>query len=449
MRRARELAILLLISLLYPLRAGAINAALFESMKERLHSTEASTRQSAIASFESMGPDVYVVPLIADVLAKDPSDFVRRQAAQTLGALISGIPSVELGLRKEDVHTATDPSPKLRESDRKAVNVLVQAAAQDSQRGVQMAAIDALMRIRPPADVVVPSFLRLLEQNDFFRIRRMTSDAIRLYGPAASKSESSLRIVLLREPEARVRIALLNCLNSFGSLSRDTINALSDIGRHDADWSVRTTAIKMLTARGHDAKPSEVDQALARYPESKQDYDLLLEVVRSTSPGVNEPFASEESWWGTRDRARALERLSQPTPAIDFKDAYLSLLDDPDTSLRTIAATAQWKLKDKRAVKKIRPLLATMIREADKSTAPVMTMHGIFLARSLIALDDCDSIREIVYSDKLLPMVGSILTSCKSEARPHLLKRSKEPGPMGQYAKNWLRYFYGPKAPAK
>lgn len=401
-------------------------------------------RQTSISTLESMTPPpVETIPLLTRYLASDPSEMVRRQAAQTLGTLISGIRSEEIGVRKVDVHKLSDSVAHLNAHGKAAVEALAVVIKKDSNRGVRMEAIDALMRIRPTTELVLPSYLWLLKHDDFFRIRRLAADAIRLYGPLASNTENAIRELLPHEPEARVRKPLLQCLESFGGPSSATRQTLVWLKEHDPDWAIRVLSAKILKV-----DITEEDRVIGKYPETPGDLALLLKVVRSTSPGPGEPFVAEESYWGTRDRARALERLSRPA-STDLKEAYLALLDDPDSSVRTVSAVAQAKLGDKRAIRKIRPLLTAEIRNSADSKAPVMGLNGIFMAQSLMSLNDCTSVKEIVEADKFLPMLHLVLTSCKQEALPFVEKRSQESGIAGQYAKGMLKFLGGGATPPK
>ena len=137
------------------------------------------------------------------------------------------------------------------------------------------------------------------------------------------------------------------------------------------------------------------------------------------------------------ERERAMERLADPDPKAkkNLEAAYLQLLDDPDSTLRSSAALACSKLGLLGAIVKLRAILASVPKTAIHSETemddPTNDERSLTypIAQALVELNDVESVKEILSRDALSSNWDVLLPRFGAKALPLLVARAAGSGP--------------------
>ena len=178
-----------------------------------------------------------------------------------------------------------------------------------------------------------------------------------------SNGQESFRSALLdaaRDPEARVRVVAIGGLAKFGR--DDTIESILRAAWSNAKeaYGARRAALRGLVSWKVEDAPALLDAALQLPADHHQIAATALEVLLETPGSKARELAALYSRYGQpsalRSAAvRSLSRLGKDDPAL--QDIVVSLVDDPDSSLRYWVWEAVRELKIARAVPKLKARL--------------------------------------------------------------------------------------------
>jgi HEAT repeat protein len=162
--------------------------------------------------------------------------------------------------------------------------------------------------------------------------------------------------------------------------------------------------------------PSFALAAPKNRPASQRDVTDLLSVVRSTRPA---------------EREAALDQLADPIPTPGLNDKYLSLLDDGDMDVRDAAIKALTKMKEPKALPRIRKALKDLPRHPFEPTAGMKKEnmaeynHALAAAEALAEFQDESAIPDILSRESLSPSWAAIVPKFGRKALPLVVEKSR------------------------
>jgi HEAT repeat protein len=200
------------------------------------------------------------VPVLAEVLQKEPNDEARWKAADLLGQAGPAAresPAAQTAL----VSALKDDSSHVRAVAATAI-ASIGPIGQDAIPALQdmlstpecLPALRALARYGADAASAIEKIFVLLKKESDSEIRWNAARTLGKIGPPAKEAAPQL-IAALNDPDALVREHAAESLGDIGPQAQDTIPALVK-ALHDPDVRVRRDAVRSLGQMGPEAKPA-------------------------------------------------------------------------------------------------------------------------------------------------------------------------------------------------
>lgn len=154
-------------------------------------------------------------------------------------------------------------------------------------------------------------------------------------------------------------------------------------------------------------------------PKSADDVENLLDVARSTSAEIRKSY-----------RTAALTMLGNPEPkAVSVLGArYLSLLDDSDSDIRSVAAVACGTLGYKEAIPKLRRNLKALPKHPfnpDEGLNFDEYRAAMGAATGLASLGDQEAVPEVLDRESLSPSWELLLPKFGAKALPQVVEKAR------------------------
>jgi HEAT repeat protein len=182
-------------------------------------------------------------------LLNDRSSKVKTAAMAALARLDPGakgsLTTYEKALCRRDPQLRRAAADAIIKLGTKRAGLVLSRSLKHKSRDCREAAVQALARIVPLPEILLPSLRLALGDRDA-GVRLAAVRAMGKIGPRAAPSLSNLRDMLLKDKDARVRRAAAVAIGRMGIRSMESKRAVKHAAATDADPKVREAAKKTL-----------------------------------------------------------------------------------------------------------------------------------------------------------------------------------------------------------
>ena len=283
------------------------------------------------------------------------------------------------------------------------------------------------MRVCGRAEVGL--FLETLKTEMSLKHQLSAVAGLMLCQTAAQSTAGDLIAVFNQSPPAPLKKNIIFALGAFENRSADIVSFLAKVSLSEPDGPTRRAAAECLARWRVTAECNPLDKLLLRPAKSPADVSQLLQIIRSSATSELDDISaiSSTAQQLITDRQLALRALAKPARMAPLATLYHEMLNDPNSTVRDVAAFALSKAKDISAMGAIRRNLST-IKAGKWEVFTLSSVAAYRLGLNITALNelgDCGWVQDLESFPDLAPSWPTVLAPCKKEAEPIIRKSLK------------------------